>query len=61
MLFLAATNDRNHAVSPPNNIKLRPHSIDEKHVCYLLVCFVSIYVVLLAYDEQHVCYGGDSS
>jgi hypothetical protein len=27
MLFLAATNDRNHAVSPTTNIKLRPYSI----------------------------------
>jgi hypothetical protein len=46
MLFLAATNDRNHAVSPPNNIKLRPHSI----LFCLIFCFCLC--CSLAYDEQ---------
>jgi hypothetical protein len=45
MLFLAATNDRNHTVSPPNNIKLRPHSILYYFV-YFASYFVSVYGVL---------------
>jgi hypothetical protein len=45
MLFLAATNDRNHAVSPPTNIKLRPHSILYYFV-YSASYFGSVYDVL---------------
>jgi hypothetical protein len=45
MLFLAATNDRNHGMSPPNNIKLIPHSILYYFV-YFASYFVSVYVVL---------------
>jgi hypothetical protein len=38
MLFLASTNDRNQTLTPPNNIKLRRHSI--------LYCF--------AYDDSNL-------
>jgi hypothetical protein len=58
MLFLAST--RNHAVRPPNNIKLRPHSILYYTILFCIFCLICFCLCCpLAYDEQsheHVCH-----
>jgi hypothetical protein len=58
MLFLAATNDRNHAVSPPNNIKLRPHSILYYFVYFASYLFLSMLSFGLWWTTSwtHVCH-----